>query len=308
MSGLRKKWGDDDDDELPETHETKVDNNGFKVRTEYKINDRQQKLKITSKIRVIKETIRTPVAVKERRQRLRKFGNAIGVADESNVTIVDYNEVLMLDPKESEAEDSGQTENVNKAFGVFAKKQQMRALQRKYELDDDQAEQEGEAGGGGGAAGAGGAGGRYVPPSARGASGMGTGSSLSNMEVDDRDLKTLRVSNISTDTKEADLQELFEPFGSVLRIYLAKDKETMQSRGFAFVSFNRREDGEKAMRALQGYGYDHLILKLEWAKPSAPKDVASEPIQFRSGYGKALAQDTDQKVSYASNLTTGTGR
>lgn len=33
------------------------------------------------------------------------------------------------------------------------------------------------------------------------------GSSLASMtEVDDRDLKTLRVSNISTDTKEADLQ------------------------------------------------------------------------------------------------------
>jgi len=51
--------------------------------------------------------------------------------DESNVTIQDYNEVLMLDPKESEAEDSGQTDNVNKAFETFQKKQQWRALQRK---------------------------------------------------------------------------------------------------------------------------------------------------------------------------------
>jgi len=147
MSGLRSKkgnWGDVDDDELPETQETKIDSNGFKTRTEYKINDRQQKIKITSKIRVIKETIKTPLAVKERRQRLQKFGNAVGVADESNVTIVDYNEVLMLDPKESEAEDSGQTENVNKAFGVFAKKQQMRALQRKYDLDGDAPEQNAE--------------------------------------------------------------------------------------------------------------------------------------------------------------------
>jgi translation initiation factor 3 subunit G len=52
------------------------------------------------------------------------------------------------------------------------------------------------------------------------------------------------------------------------------------------------------------FGYDHLILKIEWAKPSAPKDAGSEPVQFRSGYGKALAQDTTEKVSYASNLTT----
>lgn len=304
MSGMRQanRWGDDDDDELPEPHETEVDARGFKIRTEYKINDRKQKVKVTTKIRVIEEVTKKPVAVNDRRKRLQKFGNALGVEDDSNVTITDYNEVMMLDPKESEAEDSGQSENVNKAFETFQKKQQWRALQRKYNVDDEEV----EAPSSGGMFAKGGAGGKYVPPSARGgAMGEGMGSSLSTMEVvDDRDLKTLRVSNISGETKEADLQELFEKFGSVLRIYLAKDKETFQPRGFAFVSFCRRDDAETAMEKLNGYGYDHLILKIEWAKPSAPKDAGSEPVQFRSGYGKALAQDTTEKVSYASNLTT----
>ena len=122
---------------------------------------------------------------------------------------------------------------------------------------------------------------------------------------DDRDQNTIRVTNISEDTTEADLQDLFQPFGRISRVYLAKDKETLQSRGFAFVSFVHREDAQKAMDRLQGFGYDHLILKLEWAKPSAPKDPASEGTQFRSGYGKALAQDTKEKVSFASNLTKG---
>ena len=117
-----KNWGDDDEDELPEVHDTAVDAKGFKTRTEYIINDRSQKVKVTSKIRVIEEVIfressrelpeqaftptpprrrllqkmRTPIAVKERRARLQKFGNAIGVVDESNVTIIDYNEVPFL--------------------------------------------------------------------------------------------------------------------------------------------------------------------------------------------------------------------
>ena len=55
-------------------------------------------------------------------------------------------------------------------------------------------------------------------------------------------------------------------------VYLAKDPETMQSRGFAFVSFYQKGDAEAAMKALQGYGYDHLILKLEWAKPSLVRE------------------------------------
>ena len=69
------------------------------------------------------------------------------------------------------------------------------------------------------------------------------------------------------------------------------------------MSFVHREDAQRAMDKLQGHGYAHLILRLEWAKPSAPKDPSTEGAQFRSGYGKALAQDTKEKVSFASNLT-----
>ena len=58
-----------------------------------------------------------------------------------------------------------------------------------------------------------------------------------------------------------------------------------------------------AMEKLQGFGYDHLILKLEWARPNTPKDPATSGNEYRSGYGKALAQDTKEKVSFASNLT-----
>jgi hypothetical protein len=38
---------------------------------------------------------------------------------------------MMLDPKESEAEDNGQSENVNKSLKLFQEKQQARALLRK---------------------------------------------------------------------------------------------------------------------------------------------------------------------------------
>ena len=111
------------------------------------------------------------------------------------------------------------------------------------------------------------------------------------------------MTNISENTTESDLQDLFTPFGRISRVYLAKDKETFQSRGFAFVSFVNKDDAAKAMEKLQGFGYDHLILKLEWARPNAPKDPATGGNEYRSGYGKALAQDTKEKVSFASNLT-----
>lgn len=135
---------------------------------------------------------------------------------------------------------------------------------------------------------------KYVPPSLRNRMAGGEGGGSAMMSEEDRDNATLRVTNISPDTREDDLKELFRVFGPVARVYLAKDRETFQSRGFAFVSFMHREDAERALNKLQGYGYDHLILKLEWAKPSnkpAQEDPGSMGTTFRSGYGKALPQD-----------------
>jgi len=110
--------------------------------------------------------------------------------------------------------------------------------------------------------------GAYVPPTLRNADG-GRRTDLENIRTQRDDTATLRVSNLSDDTSESDLQELFRPFGPVSRVYLAKDRNTHLSRGFAFVNFIRREDAAAAMEKLAGYGYDHLILQIEWAKPSA---------------------------------------
>jgi len=112
--------------------------------------------------------------------------------------------------------------------------------------------------------------GKYVPPSMRSGAGRGAGSIM-----DERagrgardEAATIRVTNLSEDTKESDLSDLFRPYGPISRIYLAKDKITGLSKGFAFINFVHREDAARAIEKLSGYGYDHLILHLEWAKPS----------------------------------------
>ncbi len=136
----------------------------------------------------------------------------------------------------------------------------------------------------------------YVPPAMRGGSRANRGAEAMDARSQ-FDHATLRVTNISEDTREQDLRDLFARFGNVARIYLAKDRETMLSRGFAFVSFHRREDAQKSMDKLNGYGYDHLILKIEWAKPSTKTDVQSSGLGggHMSGYGKALPQDGQGK-------------
>jgi len=66
-------------------------------------------------------------------------------------------------------------------------------------------------------------------------------------------------------------QDLFSPFGQVSRVYIAVDRETGESRGFGFVNFVYRADGQHAIDKLDGYGYDSLILRVEWAAPRAER-------------------------------------
>lgn len=125
----------------------------------------------------------------------------------------------------------------------------------------------GGPGGAGPGPGAAGQGGKYVPPSRRGAEGR-VGESMPDRKGRDADTAAIRVSNLSENTQEGDLQELFKPFGHIARIYLAKDKQTGQCKGFAFINYHNKEAAAKAIATLNGFGYDHLILNVEWAKPS----------------------------------------
>ena len=77
---------------------------------------------------------------------------------------------------------------------------------------------------------------------------------------------TLRVTNLSKIIQEDDVRSLFSQYGKLNRVYLVKDHVTKESRGFAFVSFNLKEEAQAAMDNLHGYGIYHLILKIDWAK------------------------------------------
>ncbi|XVF05446.1 hypothetical protein REPUB_Repub05bG0173100 [Reevesia pubescens] len=104
----------------------------------------------------------------------------------------------------------------------------------------------------------------YVPP------GMRAGAERSRTDMRRRnDENSVRVTNLSEDTREPDLLELFRSFGAVSRVHVAFDQKTGMSRGFGFVNFVNKEDAQKAINKLNGYGYDNLILRVEWATQRA---------------------------------------
>jgi cold-inducible RNA-binding protein len=62
----------------------------------------------------------------------------------------------------------------------------------------------------------------------------------------------LYVGNLSFETTENDLQDLFEQHGQVSEVALMMDRMTGKSRGFAFVTMNDKAQAEAAMMALNG--------------------------------------------------------
>lgn len=73
------------------------------------------------------------------------------------------------------------------------------------------------------------------------------------------DLPTLRITSLSTDADEDDLRDMFGRYGRIARANVVRDRETGESKGFAFVSFESRADGEKAMKALDGRGQSQAV-------------------------------------------------
>lgn len=111
---------------------------------------------------------------------------------------------------------------------------------------------------------------KYVPPSKRGGAGASTSAGESMYSRDDS--ATVRISNVSRSTEEADLEDLCKNFGPIRRIFLSRDRDTGESKGFAFVAFVNVSDAARCIEKLDGHGYDHLILSVEWSKPKEPRD------------------------------------
>ncbi|KAH9308186.1 hypothetical protein KI387_036097, partial [Taxus chinensis] len=100
----------------------------------------------------------------------------------------------------------------------------------------------------------------YVPPSL-----MGVMDHFGNTMSLKKDENYDRVNNIFEDTMDADLHELFKPFGHITHVYVAMDQNKGVNKEFGFVNFVKREDAERAINKLNGYGYDNLILRVKWA-------------------------------------------
>lgn len=223
---------------IPPTHKSRIDSNGIQIVTSYRQNpsNKNQLLKNVTKIKVETVKVKEPKGVSDRRKGWKKFGQAL--LDEKAAvqsTVRSKDEVFLEDPNaDTDLQDEDPASAIAGNLNAFWAKQQRRQLERKFDVNPGVADDDGEGGGSSlaAAAGAGGggwtqvgasgskgagaaAGGKYVPPSQRAAMAGGVAGAASAYKPEQRrdDVNTLRVTNLSENTTEADLQELFQRFG-----------------------------------------------------------------------------------------------
>ena len=77
----------------------------------------------------------------------------------------------------------------------------------------------------------------------------------------------LYVGNLSFNTTETDLQDLFAQAGPVQEVTLMQDKFTGKSRGFAFVTMTSDADAQKAITEFNGKTVEGRPLTVNEARP-----------------------------------------
>jgi RNA recognition motif-containing protein len=82
--------------------------------------------------------------------------------------------------------------------------------------------------------------------------------------------KKLYVGNLSFETTESDLKELFQQMGTVETVRIITDRDTGRSKGFGFVEM--QDGGDKAIAEINGKEFKGRALTVNEARPMSSRD------------------------------------
>jgi cold-inducible RNA-binding protein len=87
--------------------------------------------------------------------------------------------------------------------------------------------------------------------------------------------KKLYVGNLSYDTTEAQIRELFAQVGEITEINMITDRDTGRPKGFAFVQMSSDEAAQDAIRRFNGHQLDDRALTVNEARPREERSGGS---------------------------------
>jgi cold-inducible RNA-binding protein len=99
-------------------------------------------------------------------------------------------------------------------------------------------------------------------------------------------VKKLYVGNFSFATTEADLRDMFAPFGAVDSVSVVTDRDTGRSRGFGFVEMANDSEAAAAIEGLSGKEVGGRALTVNEARPKTERGGGGGRGGFGGGGGR----------------------
>ena len=227
---------------LPETTETGPDENGYYTRVEYRINERNNQVKIITRFKKFSYTSKVYPSVIERRDNWVKFGKAL---DNTGVTTLS-DELVFMEPPSPKNKNTVEntfenlTENINSREGIIVvcKKCNGPHWTRVCDFVEEK---------------------KYDRKNDRKDNRRDEKEKVNNLPKN----TVVQVTNLGKTVDEADLFDLFNQVGFVKRVSIVKDYESQESKGLGYVLFDTEDDAEKAIKTFNNSGFNHLILNLK---------------------------------------------
>ena len=118
----------------------------------------------------------------------------------------------------------------------------------------------------------------------------------------------LYVGNLSFNTSENDLQDLFATVGPVQEAIIMQDRMTMKSRGFGFVTMVESADAQKAIAQFNGKQVEGRALTVNEARPREERSGGGGGGGYSGGGGGGGGYSGDGQRSRGGDRPRGNDR
>lgn len=103
------------------------------------------------------------------------------------------------------------------------------------------------------------------------------------------------VGDLSPEIETETLREAFAPFGEISNCRIVRDPQTLKSKGYAFVSFVKKNDAESAIQAMNGQWLGSRAIRTNWSTRKPPTTTGkggSKTADYEEIYNKTSPTNT----------------
>jgi RNA recognition motif-containing protein len=113
----------------------------------------------------------------------------------------------------------------------------------------------------------------------------------------------LFVGNLSYETSEEALRALFAQAGTVASVTLIKDRDTRQSKGFAFIEMTTEAEAQKAISLYNGHKLNDRDLTVNLARPKEERGDDHKSLSPGRALNRSAAKPRPDQGAYKSKLS-----